>query len=182
MGRDKVKARVMPPEKPPLKMPRGIRPTPMTDDEYKTLARGVARDEIMEAAQALGIQFQTTIHKALVPVHEQFKVWNQHFEALYGKCNELDIHVHALVEVLVAKELMTKDEVRDAAKKVAEAMVARQEAMKKAAQAQAEAQAAAKAAGEATAEAPDEAPCEAPAEAPAEEAGDGDGGASSKAE
>lgn len=131
----------------------------------------------MEVASALGVQFQTMLHKALTPVHEQFKTWNQHFEALYGKCNELDIHVHALVEVLVAKGLLTKVEVRDAAKKVADAMFARQEAMKKAAQAQAEVQAAA-----AVVEVAAEAPAETPAEVPAEAPGDGDGGEASGAE
>ncbi len=128
----------------------------------------------MEVAAQLGVQFQTMLHKGLVPVHEQFKTWNQHFEALYGKCNELDIHVHALVEVLVAKGLLTKVEVRDAAKKVADAMIARQEAMKKAAQAQAE--------GQAVVEAAAEAPAETPAEVPAEAPGDGDGGEASGTE
>ncbi len=137
--KDKVRAKVIPPEAPPVRPVRRIRSMPMTDEEYLVLARQAAREEIMVVAKTLAAQVHNGVQQTMVPLNERFA-------EIYKKCNELDIHIHALVELLAAKGVITKPEVREAAERVTSALVARQEALKKALKAEAE-----KAAGDAEA-------------------------------
>lgn len=83
-----------------------------------------ARAEIMAAAKSIDDQVRKVVQATMEAT------LGKHIAGLYEKCNELDIHFHALVEVLVAKGLMEKKDVREAAERVVGAIVARQEAMK----------------------------------------------------
>lgn len=160
MGRNnkgKVRAKVIPPEAP--RPVRKILPTPMTREEYTQLAREVAHQEITAVAKDLAAHIHNGVQQSMVPLNERFS-------DLYHKCNELDIHIHALVEVLNAKNLLTKPEVREAAERVTNALVARQELLKKALQ---EKQAQEKAAAEGGAAAVGATPRADAAEAPAAE-------------
>lgn len=127
-------------------MASGLSPTDrvMLADAMKATARA----EIMAAAKSIDGQVRKVVQATLEP-------FGQRFADLYQKCNELDIHVHALVEVLVAKGVIEKKDVREAAERVVGALVAKHEAMK-----------AAKAAAEKAGIAPAPAPA-APAAAPA---------------
>lgn len=129
MGRNKgkVRARVIPPEAPSIRPARKVMGAPMTREEYVVIAREVAQEEIKAVASQLAAQIHNGVQQTMVPLGERFA-------DIYKKCNELDIHVHALVEVLAAKGLLTKPEVREAAEKVTDALEARQEMLKKALQ------------------------------------------------
>lgn len=143
MGRNnkgKVKAKVIPPETPSVRPGRKILPAPMTREEYVVLARQVAHDEIKAVAQDLAAHIHKGVQQSMVPLNERFA-------DIYQKCNELDIHIHALVELLDSKGLLTKQEVREAAEKVTNALVARQEMLKKALQEKAKAEGGAAAVG-----------------------------------
>lgn len=168
MGRKtKNRGKVTPPQPatPRLTPGRKILGAPMTQEDYIVLARTVAQEEIKAIASALATQVHRGVQQTMEPLSKRFA-------ELYHKCNELDIHIHALVEVLDAKGLLSKKEVREAAERVTNALVSRQEELKKALMAKAEAE---------SAEAPAEAAAET-VEVVAEPAGDGDGGASSGVE
>ena len=129
MGRNKgkVRAKVIPPETSSARPMRKILTMPMTREEYIHLAKEVAHQEITAVAKDLAAHIHNGVQQSMVPLNERFA-------DIYQKCNELDIHIHALVEVLSAKDLLSKKEVREAAERVTNALVARQEALKKALQ------------------------------------------------
>jgi len=128
-NKSKVKAKVIPPKSTPSTLPSGrkIMGAPMTREEYIRLAQEVAHKEISAVAQELAAHIHKGVQQSMDPLGKRFA-------DLYHKCNELDIHIHALVEVLNDKDLLTKPEVRAAAEKVTNALVARQEMLKQALQ------------------------------------------------
>lgn len=148
MGRknSKGKAKVISTPAPSLISPgRRIMGAPMTRDEYTRLAQEVAHKEISAVAQELAAHIHKGVQQSMDPLGKRFA-------DLYHKCNELDIHIRALVEVLNDKDLLSKQEVRVAAEKVTNALVARQELLKTAMQEKQAVDAAqAEAKGEATA-------------------------------
>jgi hypothetical protein len=100
-----------------------ILPTPMTTQEYADLARQVAQDEIGAVATNLAAQVQQGVQQMMVPL-------GQRFSELYQKVNEIDVHIHALVDILVEKDICTRDEFKANVKRVTEEAIARHEARK----------------------------------------------------
>jgi hypothetical protein len=130
MSDGKVKAKVIPDPPDPAvakvldrhrKAKARILPTPMTFDEYAELSRAIAQEEIGAVAASLAAQVQQGVQQMMAPL-------GQRFAELYQKINEIDVHIHALVDILVEKDICTRDEFKGGVKRVTEALVAKHQA------------------------------------------------------
>lgn len=127
MGRknNKVRARVIPPEAPSVRPAKKILGAPMTREEYVRLAQEVAHQEIASVAQKLAAQVHQGVQHSMEPLSKRLS-------DIYYKINIFEIHLHALVELLVEKGVFDEKEFEAAFKRVHDQFVAKQEEMKKA--------------------------------------------------